>query len=78
MFDHTGVFEGCDYKTLNLRDGTWEPLGYAPLFGTVSGTTRSLAYHVGKGTNQDVTLNITTTDITPYVAVVRFTGDLPY
>ena len=76
MFDHTGKLEGYDYQGINLRDGSWEPLGYGAL-GNLSGTAGSMAYFVGKGTGEDVTVSVRSSGAA-YVAVVRFTGDLPW
>lgn len=78
LFDHTGLVKGFDYQKINLRDSTWAKIGYQPLGTQVSGSTRSVAYYVGKGTGSDVTLNLSSSSTAPYAIVVRYTGQLPY
>lgn len=78
MFDHTGKFPQYDYKALNLRDGSWQNIWYNAPLGTASGETRSLAYYLGYGNNEDARVSVRSSDPDARVAVVRFTGDLPY
>ena len=78
MFDHTGLVAGYDYKSLNLRDGSWQPLWYNAPLSAATGETRSLSYYVGYGKDEDADVTVRTSDATPYVVIARFTGDLPY
>ncbi|MCA9836223.1 MAG: hypothetical protein KC422_04890 [Trueperaceae bacterium] len=89
LFDDTklSILDKYDfqYDKLNLRDGPesetdpvyWTPLAYSPLEATV-GATRSVAYYVGKGQGQTVTISLSSADAAPYFMVVRFKGELPY
>ena len=78
MFDHTDKLSEYDYEALNLRDGTWQNVWYnAPLASAV-GETRSLAFYLGYGSGEDALVSVRSSDPEARVAVVRFTGDLPY
>ena len=78
MFDHTGKVSGYDYEGLNLRDGTWQNPWYSAPLSADSSRTRSLAYYVGYGDDRDAAVTVRSSDPEARVAVVRFTGDLPY
>ncbi|QRK12031.1 carboxypeptidase regulatory-like domain-containing protein [Archangium violaceum] len=76
--DHAHLIDGYDYDTFNLRDGSWTSLGYGTLQSGVSGTTRSMAYHVGRGTgaNASITLQVSN-GANPHAVVLRLPGALP-
>ena len=75
--DHTGYVAGYDYHGINLRDGSWASLGYGPLGSSVSGTTRSMSYHVGYGTGGRASITLRVTNgADPYMVVLRLPG--PY
>ncbi len=78
MFDHTGKLPEYSYDALNLRDGTWQNIWYNAPLATATGETRSLAYYLGYGTGEDALVTVRSSDPEARVAVVRFTGDLPY
>jgi hypothetical protein len=77
LFDHTSLLPGYDYQDLDLRDGSWEPLGYRSLH-SLEGTARSVAYYLGRGQGTDATITVRSDDAAPYVIVVRFKGTLPW
>ncbi len=84
MFDHTNLDLGTatpnfyDYKDINIQDGTWQKIPYKALDASISDTTKSTAYYVGKGKNGDAMIEFSSSNSTPYVAIIRFTGQLPY
>lgn len=72
-FDHTGIFNGVGYTSLNLRDGNWMPLGIQGLTSR-SVYVRSAGYYMGQGKNTDA--QITITNLNPnqpaHIMVARF------
>lgn len=77
LFDHTDLLSEHTYQDLDLRDGTWEALGYKGL-EDLSAKTRSVAYYLGRGQGTDSTITVQTNYNKPYVIVVRFKGTLPW
>jgi hypothetical protein len=77
LFDHTNLLPDHDYQDLDLRDGTWQALGYRGL-GDLEGKARSMAYYVGRGQGADATIAVQSNAAQPYVIVVRFKGTLPW
>ena len=62
---------------LDLRDGSWEALGYSSL-GNLKGKARSMAYYLGRGEWANATITVRTSYAQPYVIVLRFKGSLPW
>lgn len=77
--DHANLLPGYDYDTFSLRDGSWEDLGYRPLQSSVTGTARSMAYYVGRGTGSTASITLQATNAAdPYAVVLRLPGALPW
>jgi uncharacterized protein (DUF2141 family) len=77
--DHSHLLSGYDYDTFSLRDGSWMNLGYSTLQSGVSGTARSMAYFVGRGSGTNASINIRVTNgANPYAVVLRLPGALPW
>lgn len=78
LFDHTGIFEGYDYSSLNLRTGqNWPELGYSSLSnGTAIDHARSAAYFVGAGSGGTATVMLSSSAAHPRFVVARYEGDL--
>ncbi len=73
FFDHTGLAPEEDFKTINLRDGTWQKLGTASLKnGLNKGRVRSFTYYEAKGQNRPVDIDITTEFNLPYFMVIKY------
>ncbi|WNG33033.1 hypothetical protein F0U61_04930 [Archangium violaceum] len=77
--DHSNLIAGYDYDTFSLRDSSFVKLGYSTLQSGVSGTARSMAYHVGRGTGSNASINIQVSNsANPYAVVLRLPGALPW
>jgi uncharacterized protein (DUF2141 family) len=77
--DHTSLLPSYDYDSFNLRDGSWQLLGSAGLQSGVSGTARSMAYFVGRGTGSDASITLRVTNVAaPHAVLLRLPGALPW
>jgi hypothetical protein len=70
--DHVKGGENFWYQGINLRDGTWQPIGTLPL-GNLQGTARSMAYHIGVGSG-NARIGLQTNGPKPYLLVIRYSG----
>ncbi len=79
LFDHTGLLSGYGYAGFNLRDKSWQALGYHPLGAVANASLRSMAFYVGHGQGADARVTFTVDQPAKVrVAVVRFAGPLGY
>lgn len=78
LFDHTGLYEGYDYTSLNLRSGQdWPELGYSSLAEPAGfDHVRSAGYFVGSGAGNTATVMLSSTARHPRFVVARYDGRL--